>query len=199
VITKAAGEATKVHDFLRSDLGAQLPLHISLSAPLVLKTEQKELFENKINAKLANNHIKPFTIDVAKLDWVANHDKTRFFLVLKLSKPEDDELNELLAICNATAAQFDLPQLYEIADDTRPGGQVNLTSKTQQDVTDKSDAFHISIAWTLEEPDARARGKLIDQMDDQLQGLKVSFSLLKLKIGNTVIDIPLAQHRETGM
>ncbi|KAJ9615679.1 poly(U)-specific 3'-to-5' RNA exonuclease [Cladophialophora chaetospira] len=192
--TEPAGASIKIHDFLRSDLGAQLPLHVSLSAPLVLKTEQKELFENKINARLAHSHLKPFTVYVTKLDWAANHDKTRFFLVLKLSTPKDNELNELLAICNATADYFDLPRLYDDAEDHSPGIQSHLQSKTAHEVPDQSHAFHISIAWTLEGPDNRGRTKLLDLADDQLTGLKVSFSLLKLKIGNNVIDLPLAQH-----
>ncbi|ETI25840.1 hypothetical protein G647_02617 [Cladophialophora carrionii CBS 160.54] len=186
-----------VHGFLRSDLGAQLPLHISLSAPLVLKTEQKESFQGSINAALDSSHIKPFTVTATRLDWVANHDRSRFFLVLRLSKPEDDELNKLLSICNATAVRFGLSQLYNDIAETDQGGAVQPRSRTPVSTTDKSDAFHISIAWTLQDPKDRAR-KLVGLGVDQLHGLKVSFSLLKIKMGNTVIDLPLGENREAG-
>lgn len=33
-----------INSLLRSDLGAQLPLHISLSRPVVLRTEQRQAF-----------------------------------------------------------------------------------------------------------------------------------------------------------
>ena len=198
--TNTGGDASKssIYSFLHSDLGVQLPLHVSLSAPLVLRTEQKESFENSFGAKLAHNHIIPFNVNVTKLDWVPNHDKTRFFLVLRLSKPEDDELNRLLAMCNATASQFDLSQIYDDAGADRSGVRDSLTTKAQHDKTDKSTAFHISIAWTLKEPDNQARRRLVDLVHDQLWNLKVSFSLLKLKVGNTVVDFPFAQNRAVG-
>ncbi|KIW23230.1 uncharacterized protein PV07_11447 [Cladophialophora immunda] len=177
-----------VHSFLHSELGAQLPLHISLSAPLVLKTEQREQFQTSLESKVRQGRIKPFTVHISGLDWVANHDKTRFFLVLKLMKPEDDELNRLLSICNAIARQFDLPRLYEERCDTPTGFQPRSTSKTIRQMTDKSNAFHISIAWILSEPDDQARQELVHLVDDKVRALKVSFPLLKLKIGNSVID-----------
>ncbi|KIW65700.1 hypothetical protein PV04_07933 [Phialophora macrospora] len=196
--TAAKSSKPHIHGFLRSELGAQLPLHISLSAPLVLRTEQKEPFQDSIKVRLDSSHIKPFTVTARRLDWVANHDRSRFFLVLKLSKPEDDELNKLLSICNATAVQFGLPQLYDDVADIGPGSEVRPTSKALERVIDKSDAFHISIAWTLEDPGDQAIRRLVDLMDDQPYGLKVSFSHLKIKIGNAVIDLPFAKNREAG-
>ncbi|OQV07113.1 hypothetical protein CLAIMM_11595 [Cladophialophora immunda] len=103
-------------------------------------------------------------------------------------KPEDDELNRLLSICNAIARQFDLPRLYEERCDTPRGFQPRSTSKTIRQMTDKSNAFHISIAWILSEPDDQARQELVRLVDDKVRALKVSFPLLKLKIGNSVID-----------
>ncbi|KIX98726.1 uncharacterized protein Z520_05187 [Fonsecaea multimorphosa CBS 102226] len=181
-----------VHSFLHSELGVQLPLHISLSAPLVLKTEQREQFQSCLESKLKQGRIKPFTVQVSGLDWVANHDKTRFFLVLKLMKPGDDELNRLLSICNAAARQFDLPRLYEERCDTPTRNRSQSSRKIMREMTDKSDAFHISIAWTLDEPDNQTRQELIRLVDDKLRASKVGFPLLKLKIGNSVMDHPFA-------
>ena len=188
---------SNLYSFLRSDLGAQLPLHVSLTAPLVLKTEQKESFHLVLDSKLSSSQIKPFAVEVARLNWVANHDKTRFFLVLKLSKPNNDELNILLSICNEATQQLGLPQLYEHQRDSPL--DLDPRPKIQaQGMTDKSDAFHISIAWTLEDLGGRGKQSLMDIADDQLGGLKVSFSLLKLKIGNSVIDLPLARNQDSG-
>ncbi|KAI1618500.1 U6 snRNA phosphodiesterase Usb1 [Exophiala viscosa] len=203
VITQAGqtqndGNSTCIHtySFLRSELGSLQPLHISLSAPLVLQTDQKESFEKATSTRIARSHVKPFTVHVTGLNWVANHDKTRFFLVLKLAKPANNELNRLLSACNATAEQFGLPALYA----NGPDRSVTDASKVkgQPNEMDRSKAFHISIAWTLEEPDRQARAQLagLDQID--LQQLKVSFSLLKLKIGNVVNDVSLTEHQDAG-
>jgi hypothetical protein len=175
-------------------LGALQPLHISLSAPLVLHTDQKQLFEKDITTRISRSHVKPFTVHVAGLDWVANHDKTRFFLVLKLGKPANNELNKLLSSCNATAQHFGVPMLY--AD--HPNRTIDDSSevKPRQEAMDRSDAFHISIAWTLEEPDRQAREQLADLDRTHLQQLEVSFSLVKLKIGNVVNDISLTKHED---
>ncbi|KIX01748.1 uncharacterized protein Z518_09475 [Rhinocladiella mackenziei CBS 650.93] len=180
--TSSHSLADSLHSCLRSDPGALLPLHISLSAPLVLRTEQRELFHQSLGQRLVRSHVKPFTVHITGLDWVANHDETRYFLVLKLSRPENNDLNKLLSLCNETAQEFELAQLYN-----------DESIKSRQQMVDKTDAFHISIAWTLQEPDKQARGRVIDQEQDPLRALKVSFSLLKLKIGNTVADIPLAK------
>ena len=180
-----------VHSFLRSDLGVQLPLHISLSTPLVLETTQKEPFEDSIVAKLRDSRIKAFTIEARRLEWVANHDETRFFLVLKLSRPEGLELSQLLSICNDVARRFDLPQLYQDVVDPDPDTRGQRPRDKTDAMIDHSEAFHISIAWSLIEPNDRVRRQLADTADGRLEHLKVSFSLLKLKIGNAVIDLPL--------
>ena len=190
--TVEAPPTNTVHSFLHSNLGTRLPLHISLSAPLVLETIEKGLFEDSIKSKLGDSRIKHFRVEATKLDWAANHDKTRFFLVLRLSKPQDDELNRLLSLCNATAEHFGQPQLYVEPTDihqlrVRPQLKGNKTGK----IADQSDAFHISIAWTLDEPNDSARQSLAALAEDQLPTLKVSFHVLKLKIGNAVIDLPL--------
>lgn len=194
VIQKAGQLGNHTQSFLRSDLGVQLSLHISLSAPLVLKTGQRDPFQQSIGTKLSQSHVKPFAVGVTGLAWVANNDRTRFFLVLKLSKPENDELNHLLSICNTTARQFGLPQLY--TDSASP--PLRLRSNTEPKLADRSEAFHISIAWTLKEPDQQAQAYLVDLERDHLQSLMVSFSLLKLKIGNAVIDISLVHSRDVG-
>jgi hypothetical protein len=180
------------HTFLRSDLGAPQPLHISLSAPLVLKTDQKDAFQQTVFSEVSRSNVQPFNVQATGLDWVANYERSRFFLVLKLSRPSNNDLNRLLSASNAAARQFGLAELYE-NDQKRSDKDI---SKIQQTMTDRSDAFHISIAWTLKEPDKETREQLLNLDKDYLKSLMMSFSVLKLKMGNVAIDIPFTKCRE---
>ena len=180
-----------IRSFLRSDLGTLLPLHISLSTPLILKTEQRGPFQESIETQLACAQIVSFSLDIVGLNWVSNYDKTRVFLVLTLSRPRHDELNRLLSICNSSAHRFGLSRLY----DGMPSDAVEQQPPFQsQDICDHSDAFHISIAWALQEPRKDASAGVNQTALDPTQPLKVDFDMLKVRIGNTVNDIPLTKH-----
>lgn len=50
---------THMHSLLHSDLGVQLPLHISLSRPVVLQTEQRSSFIETLENALRNSYIQP--------------------------------------------------------------------------------------------------------------------------------------------
>ncbi|KAK5055964.1 hypothetical protein LTR84_012514 [Exophiala bonariae] len=181
-----------IHDFLRSDLGALLPLHISLSAPLVLRTEQKKLFEESLIARLKQLRVSTFTVNVVGLDWVSNHDATRFFLVLRLSMPAGDELNVLLNACNTSAREFRLTQLYVVPAEA----DVSADQGELLRISDHSSAFHISVAWTLQKPTEEAARQLSSVIVHQCRGLEMRFDTLKLKMGNTVLDISLEKSDE---
>jgi hypothetical protein len=47
------------HSLLQSDLGVQLPLHISLSRPVVLVTEQKQAFSERFEHAIQESEIRP--------------------------------------------------------------------------------------------------------------------------------------------
>lgn len=49
-----------IHSLLHSDLGAQLPLHISLSRPVVLRTEQRRPFTELLQKSIRDSHIAPY-------------------------------------------------------------------------------------------------------------------------------------------
>jgi hypothetical protein len=117
-------------------------------------------------------------------------------LVLRLSKPANDELNKLLRACNATARQFAVSQLY----DSPPEQSLNDTFdlETVKASVDKSDAFHISLAWTLKEPAEQAQARLMKLQQDALQQLKAGFSNIKLKVGNAVNEISFTKPRNMG-
>lgn len=49
----------EIHDLLYSDLGAQVPLHISLSRPVVLVTEDRQPFRDLLNDAIRESNIRP--------------------------------------------------------------------------------------------------------------------------------------------
>jgi hypothetical protein len=49
----------KIHSFLTSDLGAPLPLHISLSRPIGFATQQKEDFVTSLDRAITTSGIRP--------------------------------------------------------------------------------------------------------------------------------------------
>ncbi|RVX72504.1 hypothetical protein B0A52_03694 [Exophiala mesophila] len=183
VNTHPSRDQGAIHSFLRSNLGAPLPLHISLSAPIVLHTDQKSPFQELIEAKVQHAQITSFQTHTLGLKWVSNKDKTRFFFVLILSRPENDQLNLLLEKCNAVARHFGLEPLYHIRQSHDPA-----ISPSHRDSTDQTGSFHISIGWTLSEPSEQEKVHVSQAICPRLT---ITFSQLKLKIGNSITDIPL--------
>ncbi|KAH8689033.1 U6 snRNA phosphodiesterase Usb1 [Talaromyces proteolyticus] len=194
--TKLADDDSHIHSLLHSDLGVQLPLHISLSRPVVLATEQKHAFAELFENSIQESPIKPFTVIPETLDWVSNSEKTRWFLVMRIRKPPNDELNALLRISNQTLAKFNQPSLYEsqtsiTRSSKKRGSNKNLSlagKYSNDDVTsqDLSDRFHISLAWCLDEPSLEIQEKTSGIDVKPLQSLKIIFNSVKAKIGNVV-------------
>lgn len=64
LIVQCQGEdrrhGSDMHSLLYSDLGAQLPLHISLSRPVVLRTEQRSSFAEILRQAVRDSHISPW-------------------------------------------------------------------------------------------------------------------------------------------
>ena len=108
---------------------------------------------------------------------MSNYERTRWFLVLHVAKPENDSLNGLLRLSNRALARFDQPPLYASHD--TPHNQ------------DFSDYFHISLAWTLREPNKEEKDRVAASDLKPLQDLRVRFDSVKVKIGNNVASIPL--------
>ncbi|KAJ5083238.1 hypothetical protein N7456_012665 [Penicillium angulare] len=174
-----AKNQVRIHSLLHSDLGAQLPLHISLSRSVVLRTEQRTLFMDSVQKAVEGSRIPPFNVIPDRLMWAPNHDRTRWFLVLHVQRPKENTLNALLWSSNRALARVGQPPLY--------ASSVDDASHQQ----DYSDNFHISIAWTLTEPRAENTQYLTNIDLDPLQDLHIQFDCLKVKIGNNVTSIPL--------
>ncbi|KAL1985699.1 hypothetical protein VTN96DRAFT_7447 [Rasamsonia emersonii] len=193
----------QIHSLLQSDLGVQLPLHISLSRPVVLVTEQKQPFSELFSHAIEESEVCPFEVVPDGLDWVSNYERTRWFLVVRVKRPENDGLNRLLRISNRSLAAFGQPPLYEEAvtssqpgrkekTGTRGHKQAEKPSRTSESsAVDYSHCFHISIAWCLHEPSPEDKKRVADVDLRPLNTLKVSFSSVKAKIGNTVLNVAL--------
>jgi hypothetical protein len=174
--------------------------------PLVLRTEQRASFLEKLEDAVKGSGVTPFQLRVSGLDWVPNSEKTRWFLVLKLEKPENDGLNLLLAVTNSVVRHSGLEMLYADQDTKEDGaqgkecvdrsttGKRGLKDRRQrrQSATVPADCtgnFHFSLAWQLEEPE-RASIESADTLGP-VKRLSISCDFVKVKIGNTIHDIPL--------
>ncbi|KAK3329486.1 U6 snRNA phosphodiesterase Usb1 [Apodospora peruviana] len=138
---KTAG-TSEITSFLTSDLGAPLPLHISLSRPMALTTADKDEFLEQLVASIRESNISPFELTVRGVEWHRTDESGRSFLVLRLrslrnpdpdpdsdseprpnsptsaatSQNKNPELTELLKRCNQTAKMYGQPELYQWAD-----------------------------------------------------------------------------------
>ena len=56
---RVSNESAKVQSQLQSDLGAEQPLHISLSRSMMLLTDQRQAFSDTFKSFLENADIRP--------------------------------------------------------------------------------------------------------------------------------------------
>jgi hypothetical protein len=193
---------------LRSSLGATLPLHVSLSRTLQIKTDDRDAFLETLSSSMRKAAVRPFHIRFSRLTWVPNYERNRWFLVLAIEKPAQDELNRLLEASNEAAEKCGHPGLYTGGAGDGPTGDNTSNNKPRkrraspQGLNDKTgsrtsldctDNFHVSIAWNLVEPDPEWL-TLVRSIDvANYAGLAMrSFDAVKAKIGNTVHNIELA-------
>ncbi len=179
---------SSIQSFLKSNLDVQQPLHISLSAPLVLRTEQKDAFQDAVTRAVKASEARKFRVTPTTVEWVPNMERSRYFLVLKLTKPVNDDLNKLLAACNACVKAWGMNPLYTNSGSDHGG---ETSSQTQKLGQDESSAFHVSIAWTLGKPSDAQQTMLEGKAYDQLRGIGTDFACVKIKVGNVVTDVPL--------
>jgi len=111
--TITAETGVKLESHLKSDLGSELPLHLSLSKPNVLTTAQREGFLELLTDRLDKTRIKPFvpttshalswsrmsdgcgprfSVEFTGPEFVSNNDRTRWFFVLRATKGEDTQV-----------------------------------------------------------------------------------------------------------
>ena len=194
----------EVTSLLQNDLGVSLPLHISLSRPLTLRTDQRESFLTQLKNEISeSSSIKAFDVQPGDLAWHSNESHTRWFLVLRLESASHstkgrESLNSLLTRCNAVAKKFGQPTLYAESE-----------SKTEtSSVVEDTGQFHISIAWSLQPPKAakdmgmngvEARDGIPYGLLSKLTNMVIRFGEVKVRIGQDVHRIPLKARRVTAL
>lgn len=145
-----------------------------------------------IESRIANG-LSRFSVSPCSLDWVSNYERTRWFLVLRVTKPTNDNLNRLLSLSNRSLAHFGQPSLYAgnpASPVHRLGRHENIKPHTQPE--ELSHCFHVSLAWSLIEPTTEQKER-IDAVDiRRLRILSIHFDCVKVKIGNNISSIPLS-------
>ncbi|KAF4635444.1 hypothetical protein G7Y89_g2654 [Cudoniella acicularis] len=206
-----SSDKPKIHSFLTSDLGAPLPLHISLSRPIGFPTELKDDFVTSLERTIKSSGIRPFEVAFSSIDWVANFENTRWFLVLKV-ETFCDSLNKLLHVSNMIVQDYKQPPLYAMPN---PAKNNQTSSKNNQasrkaasrtaasnartkidwsNMQDVSHGFHVSIAWMLDAPPedffSSTKGPITTNFKD-LNHTRIKIGEIKAKVGNIVTNIPL--------
>ncbi|KAL8852888.1 MAG: hypothetical protein Q9221_002264 [Calogaya cf. arnoldii] len=204
----------RLESLLTSDLGAALPLHVSLSRTLMLATDQRQPFTDALQTAVEESGVKPFTVALDGLHWVANYEANRWFLVVQLKKPPGDQMNKLLRASNRVALNLNKPVLYvsqnssaariavhkRHSSSTKQRGSKTSSSYSIGDVQepnsylyeDMSDHFHISIAWTLQDRNGSSDGGTVDIGSQGAIKLDLGIDTVKAKIGNAIVVLPLA-------
>jgi hypothetical protein len=172
---------------MTSDLGAPLPLHISLSRPISLSTSNKDRFLDRISSALYTSGVHQFSVTPKRLIWFKSPDSNRTFLILQVASSatldnaaalSNPELMRLLKVCNDTVESFNQPILYQ---------------SRGEDSADE--AFHVSIGWVLnlqvDEESNRALEAFGDDEFRSVKSWKVPVAGVKVKIGNVVSHLPL--------
>lgn len=188
-----------IRPLLQSDLGAPLPLHISLSRTLQIKTEDRESFLGTLDVALRRAAVQAFNYAFCGLKWVPNYERNRWFLVLGIEKPAHDELNRLLSTCNEAVLRSGFPALYAGGKGDGPMENNSPTARSPEggDV-DRSDRFHVSIAWNLEEPDPQWVDLVQDlDVDSHIRAPQASFDVVKARVGNVVHNFDLKTRKNS--
>ncbi len=183
-VEETLDDETQLHQFMTSDLGAPLPLHVSLSRPLSLSTADKDDYLRRVSESLGSGTTGPLAMRPRSLAWFTSPDSNRRFLVLGVATMEDPDngpLMELLRKSNAAAARFGQPLLYH--------GNNEDTARM---------AFHVSIAWTFARPgqDPSSQITTLDLCPrsplDEVMAWTIEVDSVKVKIGNAVTSIALS-------
>ncbi|KAI1089910.1 U6 snRNA phosphodiesterase Usb1 [Rostrohypoxylon terebratum] len=205
--------------FLTSDLGVPLPLHISLSRPIVLSTGQKYQFLADLVARVKASGIAPFDLAPVGLEWHCTPESARSFLVLRVASA--DTASHLNISTLGAPKEGDTYPILHAEEKTQPKQQQNpqLTSILQhcnalvQEYSqpplyaykeDNGDtAFHISIAWSFAPPTPEVRRRTEEIFSrhatrDEIRGLRVCVDGIKAKIGNVVTHVPLPGRAKRG-
>ena len=181
--------APPLHGFLTSALGAPLPLHVSLSRPFALRTEQRDGFAAHLTTAVGAACDVPFVLAPYALGVHRSPDSGRVFVVLRVADPEPEselanpQLSALLGACNAVVAAAGGPELY-----------------AGRGAAAEAAAFHVSVAWAFAPSVEALEGAVAavyarPEYGEGVRALRIEAASVKVKIGNAVSSIPLKQGR----
>lgn len=166
-INIAASELS-INSLLTSALGADLPLHLSLSRPCALARDDRKKFTDILTSSLKTT--RKFTVEFTGFEWVVNETASRWFFVLKAKvKNKEDILEDIVKKTNRALAAFNQPSL-------------------------PCEGFHVSIGWTLQEPTEKTQRTIEDGLRGEryrLAELHMDVEDIRIKIGNVVKRIEL--------
>lgn len=149
---------TAVHSLVDSGT-----LHLSLSRPLQLWTNQRDAFKAAIVAAVSKH--PPLTLAFAGLANLTNDEKTRQFLCLEVGYGHE-ELLSLVQSIDGVLASKKLPVYYE------------------------QPRFHASIAWWL--PREGVEMQQLETLDiSALRDVQVEVGRVQVKIGKDVVEMGL--------
>lgn len=156
------------------------------------------------------------------MDWVGNLEQTRWFLVLRMTKPDNDGLSKLLQVTNQAVESFGQPPLYSASQSQTPnairsmgparlsrsvrGGRAHKSYGLRDsrnpgpeiDNEDVSSHFHISIGWALEPPSTELAERIKAISLGEIMALRIPVNAVKVKIGNMITLISLPTKVEEG-
>lgn len=158
-----------------------------------------------------------YNISTHELDWVSNNEKSRWFLVMRIKKPPNNELNRLLQSANEAVTAFGQVPLYSQPQSQPSVPAQSFTTKARHakpkfmlkkspvvgpnPIIDQSSSFHISIGWSLGSPSAEILSSTPSKYQlDSRNPPEFQFQVkaIKLKIGNSVTSISLFSKIETS-
>jgi U6 snRNA phosphodiesterase len=212
------GKTFQLNGFLISDLGSPLPLHISLSRPIVLTSTEKDQFLAKITNSLATSAIAPFALRPHGLAWYKSPDSDRTFLVLKVSSAvdraksstasgADGESDSDVGDSHDTGKRLLVPRNKALAalltrcnSVVTSFGQPALYQRDANELVEE--AFHVSIAWGFALPSEELCLKTSALLESpsfrRVRKWDLSVSSVKAKIGNVVTHIALPTRGTNG-
>jgi hypothetical protein len=144
--------------------------------------------------------VQAFHFDFHGLKWVPNSERNRWFLVLGIKKPALDEMNRLLTACNEAAQKSAHPALYSggKGDGPMESNSPIAHSPNEHVKTDRSDMFHVSIAWNLTEPEPELVSLVQDiKVDKYVHSPQAAFDVVKARVGNAVHNFDLVARKSS--
>jgi hypothetical protein len=144
------------------------------------------------------------------MHWIPNFEKTRWFLVLRINVPDSNALNKLLHVCNKVVQEYGQLPLYAKAIDESQSKKKSEPVKNNKkqsrcaelnfnwsSLQDLSDAFHVSIAWTLEPPSSfllEATDSVSSNQFENTKKIALQVEEVKAKVGNVVTNMRLQRN-----